>query len=587
MKRHALLAALLLLLVASAARAQVVGGIARDRAGQAEVKGTASISGVVVAAETGRPLRFVRVMATAGELADGGRVTSTDENGRFELTELPAGSYSLSASKVGYITVNFGQRRPLRSGKPIALRDGQRVGGIDFRLPRGSAITGRVIDQDGEPLVRATVRALRARTMQGESRVEPGASAQTDDRGQFRIYGLAPGNYYVSVMANTGDLRRAVMGGGGNRTIVLETAGDQDEEDNLTYAPTYYPGVATLADAMQVTVPLAQDVAGIDFALQIVTAAHVTGNVLGSNGAVGGAIVMLIPDDLRMAGGGQSYSARANRDGTFSISNVPPGRYLAVARTGGGRGGRGGGGPDAEFAVTPLSVVGSAVSGITLMLGPGATVNGQVTVEGSTVPSPADMSRIRIGLWAPSGQQMPMVGGQMNATPRADGTFTIANVPAGPRGVRVTGVPRPWALKAVALDGQDVTDTLFEMGPGAATRHLAVVLTDRSTEISGTVRDEQDNPLTDLTVVAFATDQQLWRPQSRFIQAVRPDRNGVYSVRGLPPGEYLLQAVDDIEQGEWYDPAVLESLRSGATRLLLQEGDAKTQDLKIKAGSTD
>ncbi len=599
MKRHILLSALLLVVCpVSGVRAQVVGGIVRDRAAEQIAKGSASISGVVVAADSGRPLRLARVVAVGGELPEGGRVAMTDETGHFELSELPAGSYTLSASRTGYITVNFGQRRPLRAGKPVAVRDGQRVGGIDFHLPRGSAITGRVLDQDGEPLVRATVRAFRSRIVQGEGRIEPAAGAQTDDRGQFRIYGLVPGIYYVSATGNTTEIARALAtdaewraqfanpGGAGDRGIARGGALDDDGDViHLTYAPTYYPGVATLADAMQVNVPLAQDVGGIDFSLQLVTAARVSGTVLGSNGAAGNAVVMLVADEPRSTSTSQSYSTRTNRDGTFSISNVPPGRYLVSARTGGGRGGRGAAGPDSEFALAPLSVSGGAVTGVTLMLGPGATITGQATFEGGALPSPSDLSRIRIGLWATSSQQIPMLGGQMNATPRNDGTFTISNVPGGSRVVRVSGVPRPFALKSVYLDGHDVTDSAFEIRPGETGGRLTVVFTDRGTEISGTVRDEQDNSVTEVTVVAFAADAQVWRPQSRFIQAVRPAKDATYSLRGLPPGEYLLQAVDDLEQGEWYDPAILDTLRAGATRVLLQEGNIKTVDLKLKVAS--
>ncbi len=108
-----------------------------------------------------------------------------------------------------------------------------------------------------------------------------------------------------------------------------------------------------------------------------------------------------------------------------------------------------------------------------------------------------------------------------------------------------------------------------------------IVVTDKATTVTGAVRDEHDQPLSDFTVIAFASDSNLWRPQSRFIQAVKPDKDGVYTLRGLPPGEYLVRAVDDVEQGEWYDPELLQTLRTGATRIMLQEGDTKSLDLKL------
>lgn len=570
----------LLLLLPSPAVAQV-GGIVRDRQLTVVRKGTASIVGRVAAADSGRPLRLARVTATAPELTDG-RVAVTDENGVFEFPELPAGHYTVSASKTGYITVNFGQRRPLRAGRPIEVRDGQRVRDVDFRLPRGSVITGRVLDQDGEPLVRASIRALRYRFMQGERRIEPGGGAETDDRGVFRIYGLTPGTYFVSAIAQPGDIRGMLppdAPGLAGRVLAVENGrvtviADSPAPGGLTYAPTYYPGVAALSDAAPITVPVSEEVAGIDFTLQLVTAARVTGVVLGGNGApTASATVRLVPDDSRGMSG-QTYSASVERGGRFSIFNVPPGRYVAFA-FGTGRDQRG------TYAVEPLSVSGGLVGDVNLVLAPGMTVSGQVTFDGATTPSAQDMSRVRIGLWTPAGASLPGFGGQMNTTPRQDGSFSIPDLPPGSRMVRVSGLPQSWTLKAVYLDGRDMTDDMIDLKPSETAGRLTILLTDKATTLTGAVVDENGQALTDYTVIAFPADSNLWRPMSRFIQAGRPDKDGTYTIRGLPPGEYLLRAVDDVDQGEWYDPELLATLRTGATRVTLQEGDTKSLDLKL------
>jgi uncharacterized protein (DUF2141 family) len=107
-----------------------------------------------------------------------------------------------------------------------------------------------------------------------------------------------------------------------------------------------------------------------------------------------------------------------------------------------------------------------------------------------------------------------------------------------------------------------------------------IVLTDLSTEITGTVRDGKNAPATGLTVIAFSSDRQYWRAQSRHIQVARTDAGGAFRLRGLPAGEYLLVAVADVEQGEWFDPAYLDQARTAATRATLNEGEKKTLDLK-------
>src|SRR5437773_4824117 len=176
------------------------------------------ISGGVIA-DNGRPVKRARAFITAAELS-GGRGALTDENGIFDFTELPAGRYTLTVSKSGFISLSYGQRRPLQAGTPLQLGDGQQLKGVDFQLPRGSAIAGRVLDEDGDAMPGVAVRVMRYQYQQGERRLTPAGSAQTDDRGQFRVWGLLPGDYYVSAVArnfNPGGGGRAAgrFGGGG------------------------------------------------------------------------------------------------------------------------------------------------------------------------------------------------------------------------------------------------------------------------------------------------------------------------------------------------------------------------------------
>ena len=121
---------------------------------------------------------------------------------------------------------------------------------------------------------------------------------------------------------------------------------------------------------------------------------------------------------------------------------------------------------------------------------------------------------------------------------------------------------------------------MLELKPGQNVDNVTIVLTDRTTEISGTVRDARNAGTPAISVIAFSTDPAHWRPQSRRIQAVRSDQSGAFRIRNLPPGDYFLLATDDVEQGEWFDPAFLENARSGARRISISEGDRKTQDLR-------
>src|SRR5688500_8773707 len=163
-------------------------------------RGTAIMRGQIVSADSGTPIRRAQVRINAPEVREG-RVATTDQQGRFEIKELPAGRYTMTASKAGFVTLQYGQRRPSESGTPIELGDGQTMDKIAIALPRGGVLGGRITDEFGEPVANASVLALRYGYAGGARRMQPaGQNARdtTDDQGQFRLFGLPPGDYFVS-----------------------------------------------------------------------------------------------------------------------------------------------------------------------------------------------------------------------------------------------------------------------------------------------------------------------------------------------------------------------------------------------------
>jgi protocatechuate 3,4-dioxygenase beta subunit len=539
--------------------------------------GTASITGQVVALDTGRPLKRARVSLNAAELPEG-RSAVTDEQGRYSFQNLPAGRYNISVSKPGFIGLAWGARRPGRAGRPFPLADGERARGADFMLPRGSVVTGHVYDEDGEPMVGAQVRAMRFQYMQGEKRLIPAGSSTSDDRGEFRIFSLQPGIYYVAATSTqTGSMNLVESGEG--MTVVARYDGvnysvaPPAQAAATGFAPTYYPGVTAVADALPVNVGLQAEAGNVDFVLQLVPTARVSGTVMLADGspAAGGSLT-LSPDDGTNSARylGANYGSGIRPDGSFMIMNVPPGRYIAFAR-GQDRRAR-----EPLFAMQNVSVSGADVTGVALTLAPGQTVSGTVTIEAGS--SAASLGRVRVSVTPLSSLPIP--------TPPAsgallDGSFSLTPVVAGNYLVRVSGLPQNFALKAAYYGGRDVADLPLEVRAGQNIGGMNVVISDRVTEISGTVPDADGQLVLDYTVVAFSTDASNWRPQSRFIQTGRPDAGGQFRIRGLPPGDYMVVALDDVETGEWFDPAFLDSARRSAVRVSLGDGDAKTLELKL------
>jgi hypothetical protein len=552
--------------------------------------GTSAIGGRVLTADTSRPVKRARVMVSGG--GRGGRTATTDDQGRYRITDLNAGSYTVTASKNGFVDAVFGQRRPLQPGTPVQLADAQEASNVDLRLTRGGVVTGRVVDEDGEPLARAMVTVQRYQYVRGERQLSPAGGDQTDDRGQYRVFALAPGDYYVSATANGLGLGVgrglqqlaagiAALGGGRGGRGGLGVFGATDPPEPTGYAPTYYPGVVAASDAGKITVAPGQEVIGIDFQIQLVPFATVSGMVAGADDV---APVLLVPQDTGAGPlGGQTFTGRSQADGTFSIANVPPGRYTAAARSG-GRGG------DPKVGTQSIVVNGQDLGGVMLTMQSGVTLSGSITVESSGTPAPTDYSSFRVD--APEVTPLPLGGGGRGGLFGGDnraeknGGFRITNLLPGRHYIRVTGQASglaQWNLKEVTVGGQDVTDSI-DLKPGQNVDSVTIVLTDRTTDVAGTVRDAKGDPMSAMTIVAFSSDSQYWRAQSRRIQAARTDQSGAYHLRNLPPGDYFVIAVDDVEQGEWFDPGYLERMREGARRLTLSEGEQKTQDLTGPAG---
>jgi hypothetical protein len=556
--------------------------------------GAARISGRVLAADTGMPLRRAVVRLTSGDVP-GGRLTTTDPEGRYSFAELPGGRYSLHASKAGFVSLQHGQTRPFEPGRPIDLAEKQDLQRLDFLLPRGGVITGRILDEFGEPVAEAVVQVLRYQYVDGERQLAPvGRSDQTDDLGRFRIYGLSPGDYVVSAAVRGGMAMMPAPGpiaAAGGMLVVGGMTGAPDETAERTgYAPTYFPGTPDAGEAQRVRVLVGQETSGIAFVLVETRLSRISGVALRADGSpMSAGVVTLLPGDrsrrMAMMAGGRS--GRIQRDGSFTIVAVPPGEYVLQARAAPERNAGGGeqvvvfgpGGPEMEMAMLPVTVAGGDLSGLTLMATRGATVPGRVVFEGTT-PSPADLQRVRVSAMpgTPAAGMAFVRPGSASGV-REDGAFELRNL-IGPRLIRVTTSPG-WILKAVYYAGRDIADVPFDFARDDDGGLLEVVLTDRAAEVSGTVADGRGGLAEASTVIVFADDPDRWGLQSRFIRTARPDQDGRYQVTALPATTYVAVALDYVESGQWTDPDFLDRIRPLGTRFTLGEGESRALDLRL------
>jgi protocatechuate 3,4-dioxygenase beta subunit len=569
-----------------------------------EPVGTGTIRGRVVAADTGSPIKRAQVnlsavpppappagaarsadpvsgsiISTGDQLFINGqpmirsKSVTTDAQGAFEFRQLPAGTYRISASpgqySAGYLGIVFGAKSPngpggvFDPGTPITLGDGQTFDKATIGLPRGAVITGRVIDEDGQPLAR--VQVYGAVYLPGSSRANrTGSGAQTDDLGQFRMFGLPPGDYMVAAEARP-------------NTFVPPNAPPETEDDKIGFMTTYYPGTGDEAAAQRVRAKAGAETPGVEIRMVSGRLYHVTGMVTDSQGRTPmRASVSLLK--RTQAGGVTSFGFSTDAQGQFQMRNVPPGTYRLTAR----QQPIGPAGEMGEFASIPLTV-NSDLDNILITTAPGATITGNVVFESGPPQLPPGQSSLQLRVMAASGDPETSMGAPMPqpALVSPDLTFTMKGM-AGELLLR-SSAPGNY-LKAVQIGGEDIIDTPREFKNGD---RVTLVLTSRAATVEGNVTDASGKPAPQVGVILFSDDKANWRSSSIRTHRAGTDANGHFRLAGLLSGSYFIVALprerlNGLTLGS--DPSVYEALSKEATTLVVGDDEQRQVDLKISAG---
>jgi len=403
--------------------------------------------------------------------------------------------------------------------------------------------------------------------MAGGRRLVPGTGQggtdQTDDQGSFRLYGLPPGDYYISANNRIGQM---MAGPNINNT----------EADG--FAPTYYPGTPNISEASRITVKAGQEMSGANFALIVARMARVKGRALNSRGEpVTGGMLTLMPSDplLGMNFGMNMSNAMVAGDGTFQFANIAPGRYnLQVRPTGMPS-------ANSEFATLSVTVGNEDIDNLIITTAVGAIAHGVILTDDGSAP-PFRHEQVQIFPTSVDPSVMTMGGGPAKVS--EDYSFEMTGL-SDRRLIRAgvnTGATSTWSVKAVLFDGEDVTDKGIDFAPGRAYEGLQIVMTQKVTDLSGLVTDDRNRPIVDATVIVFPANRELWTFASRYIRTARPDTNGRYDIRTLPPSDdYMVIAVQNLESGQGGDPEFLARAIDDAKRLTLAEGETKAIDIKL------
>ena len=530
------------------------------------------VQGRVTNALTGEPLKKATVnlarRGTGGPdsgSAYQGYAATSDADGSFRFESIEPGDYSLSGHRSGFLRSSYGAKGPMQEGARLTLSPGQQLTNIDLALTPQGVITGRVVDDDGDPVDEATIQALVRRWTRGKTRYLPHGFSRTNDLGEFRIANLQPGRYFLVAQKNR-------MG--------HNDAPASPDKPDIRPVRTFYPDALSRELAAPIEIKAGQNLSGMDIHLRTVQTHHVRGHLSGilPEGNPEDLMLNLSPQDEDMPiWGGRS---NINKDRSFDLAGVAPGSYtlsLNVAI-----------GVFRSFARQTIEVGSTDLNDVVLNVLPARSVRGRVQIEGTPPAgaSPVNWSRVRVFLTL--ADQGPYFMGSDDSV-KADGTFVMESVSPGKYNVQVNNGPDGAYLKSVRFGQQEMLGKELDLSQGAA-GELDVVFRYGAAEVDGVAQPAQAaGGSSDSSAPAPASPPaasivlipETLRSDGSGMYFGNTNQNGAFSIKDVPPGNYRAYAFEHINMGQLENPDVLKQLESKGTDIEVKENDKKQIQLSI------
>lgn len=538
---------------------------------------TGAISGRVIRANNGQPIAKVKVVLIkqkaplpSGAIEDFSSLqssTMTDGEGKFEFDDLEPSSYIVSAEKPGFIDETASSNGD-GSSRTLTVKAGATEGGIEFRLLQGAVLAGRVLNEDGEPMPKAMISVMRTvYSLKGKS-LQPFKMETTNDLGEFRVYGLAPGSYFVFALVQE------------EVESVFQRKGSSQK--TLVYPPVYYPGTQKESDAAPIRLTAGEE-ARADFSLAPVHAIVVRGKVVGvprgKNGEPQQTMVILGSDRSEMIS--MPHIAQLEKDGKFELQNVTPGNYTLVALSGEQRGAMGSG----LLGRTDISAGETDIDGVEIAIEPySGTIKGRVIVEGTSKPGQSEGLMINLQPQEAATSSSGLFGESGGAGyVTKDGTFTLQSFGDGMFSVNVTASRsgfEDWYLKSIRYAGQDGTENGIKIT--SARGELELVMRTDGPKVSGVALDPKDKPLPNAHVVLIP--EARWRKRVDLYLTATTDASGHFEFRGVMPSDYTAMVVpNSAPEGIYFDPDWVREHEAEGVAVKVDKGGAAPVKIKLPA----
>ena len=516
-----------------------------------------SIEGQVVDAANGEPVRKATLVLFHTDVnpAAGNPLfnysTTSDATGKFAMKDIEPGKYRLTVNRTGFVSTEYGAHGPGRPGTMLSLNRAQGLKDLVFRLTPHGVVAGRVVDQDGDPVAGIFVQLLRYRYVQGGKQIAAtGGPATTNDLGEYRRFGVAPGKYYLSV----------VFRGGAVGTFDRSATPQPDED----YVPTYYPGTIDVTTAAELTVTPGQELRSVDLTLSKTRTVRVRGRVTDSAGPGGRPVLISLRPRRGVAGPFPDRPHPIDSNGRFEIRGVAPGSYFLEARSQGGK------------TFRQLLEVGNGnIDDLNLTASPGMVIHGRVRIDQET---PASAGGVRVTLQ--SRESGAIFVDPPNTNLKQDGTFQLEEVSPDRYNVVLTGLPDSFYVKAIRSGDADVLVSGLDLVNGAGA-DIEVVLSPKAGQMSGVVQNSKtQQPAPGATVVLIPQEKER-RDQQSYYKTTTTDQAGSFTVKGLVPGTYKAFAWEDIEPSAYLDPDFVKPFESSGESVAVEESGQLSLQLTL------
>jgi hypothetical protein len=525
----------------------------------------AKISGVVLRDSDGAPLRRARVVLRPLEAGTPALGAEADDKGAFEIRDIPRGSYSLSAQRDGYLDTSVFLRGTLRMPSSFFIGAGQVISRVTFRLKPWATLAGKVRFNDGDPAVAVPVQVYREYHVRGRREFTAVRSATTDDHGDYRLYDLAPGSYFIAAVYEKAPATREYQD-----QPRIDEAGREMPSD--TYATTFYPGTFKLNEAVPVRVGAGSEIGGIDMFLQPTRKSSVRGRITdGTSGLALSTATIFLERLLVENGAGNSGTlplpvrAEFDKESNFTIRAVTPGSYQVWA-DGTAEGHR-------LVGRTFLTVAGQDVDEVNLLALPAREWKGVFRIEGSSDQTSKASPRVTL---EPRSER----GAIAEAAPRFNAEpFPVTLMPEETYDVFVRNLPDNFYVSEVRVNGTDMR-ALGISGAMAGSLPFEIVLDSRGGRLDGRVYGPNGEVWSGASLVLIPDSP------SDHLQSYRQtaaDEYGIFQIPGIPPGRYTLVAWLDEPACDVYDPDGLEGCRASGTTVTVAANSRQTVALNVKA----